>query len=98
MKQNKKSDLPIGAVIENGGTALANKTGEWRSMRPAWDNGRCVQCLICAVYCPDRAIHIIEGKRASTDFDYCKGCGICALVCPAKCIKMVEEEEGMNGG
>lgn len=92
MKQ-KKEYMIIGGVIEGGATALVNKTGTWRSMRPVWDSKRCINCLICPVYCPDRAIHMKSGERLKTDLDYCKGCGICAQVCPTKCISMIAEEE-----
>jgi len=61
-------------------------------MRPVWDKNKCVHCGLCAVYCPDNAIPVKDGKRLETNFDYCKGCGICARECPVKAIKMVEEK------
>ena len=86
-------EMPIGGVIEEGGTALKNKTGSWRAFRPVWDEKKCIHCMQCVALCPDLCIPVKEGKRLETDFDYCKGCGICAAVCPVKCIEMKEEEE-----
>lgn len=66
------------------------KTGSWRSYKPVVDQGRCVRCLICWVYCPEGSI-VWDGKAVSVNYDYCKGCGICAHECPIKAITMVVE-------
>jgi 2-oxoacid:acceptor oxidoreductase delta subunit (pyruvate/2-ketoisovalerate family) len=67
-------------------------TGGWRtSGRPQLDYARCVNCLLCWLYCPDSAI-LLDGESLSgIDYDYCKGCEICAQACPVGAISMVPE-------
>ena len=88
-------ELPCGAIIEDMQAVLDNKTGAWRSMRPIWDGGKCINCLTCWIYCPEASIIVKDGKNQGIDYDYCKGCGICAAVCPKKvqAISMVKEEK-----
>ena len=71
----------------------AGKTGKWRMLKPVVDKERCINCLICWMYCPESAIDRVEGG-ISIDYEYCKGCGICAEACARKAIVMVEEKEG----
>ena len=85
-----KYDVVIGAVITKPRTSLENKTGSWRTRRPVVDVEKCVNCLLCWIYCPDSAIMRLEDHIA-INYDYCKGCGICAEECPRKAITMVEE-------
>lgn len=82
--------LPIGGLLLEPGSSVKYKTGDWRAFRPVLDETKCVNCLICWIYCPDIAIKRKE-KTVEIDYDYCKGCGICASECPVKAIKMVEE-------
>lgn len=86
--------LDRGPVIP-GGTSRAFQTGSWRQERPILDLDRCIQCMICWLYCPDSAILARDGKVTGIDLDYCKGCGICAAVCPprAAAIAMKRESE-----
>jgi pyruvate ferredoxin oxidoreductase delta subunit len=99
MKKTKKNNkLKSHKEIEQGGltepaSSKQNKTGSWRSFRPVWNKEKCIQCGLCALYCPDNCILNKNGKRGKTDLEYCKGCGICAQVCPVKAIKMVKEGE-----
>lgn len=83
----------IGAVIEEPGSSVATKTGGWRTLKPIWHKEKCIQCMLCWLYCPDCSIPEEIGKRTETDFDFCKGCGICAQICPVKCIEMVQEQK-----
>jgi len=87
-------EMPHGAVIE-GGTAEQFETGDWRSLRPVWDEKKCIHCLICWIYCPDSSILVKDGKMVGIDLKHCKGCGICAIECPQKvqAISMVAESE-----
>jgi len=82
--------LPIGGALLEPGSSIEYKTGDWRAFRPVLDESKCVNCLICWIYCPDIAISRKE-KTVAIDYDYCKGCGICAAECPVKAITMVEE-------
>ena len=82
--------LPIGGVLYEPGSSAEYKTGDWRAFKPVLNEAKCVNCLICWIYCPDIAIKKKE-KTVEIDYDYCKGCGICAAECPVKAISMVEE-------
>jgi pyruvate ferredoxin oxidoreductase delta subunit len=82
--------LPIGGVLQEAGSSLKYKTGDWRAFKPVVDKEKCANCLLCWIYCPDSAI-VRKEKWVEVNYDYCKGCGICAHECPLKVIKMVEE-------
>ena len=95
MSQNEKAGwkaLPIGGVVLEAGSSLRYKTGDWRAFRPLVDRDKCVNCLLCWIYCPDSAIIRME-KWVEVNYDYCKGCGICAHECPKEAIKMVDEQK-----
>ncbi|MFH1065735.1 MAG: 4Fe-4S binding protein [Nanoarchaeota archaeon] len=79
-----------GAKVKAGTTAEV-KTGSWKTRRPLWDKKKCINCMLCVIYCPEACIPSKKGIRTETDLFHCKGCGICANVCPVKCIKMDEE-------
>ncbi|HID31795.1 MAG TPA: 4Fe-4S dicluster domain-containing protein [bacterium (Candidatus Stahlbacteria)] len=85
--------LPIGAIIPKAGSAEDFPTGDWRSERPIFHPDKCIQCLICFIYCPDSAIKVEDGKVVGFDYDYCKGCGICARECPPKASAITMERE-----
>ena len=81
-------DITPGCNIYEGGTSVTVETGDWRTERPVIDFAKCKQCLLCAPYCPDSSIRIVDGKMSGMDLNYCKGCGICAKVCPFNAITM----------
>lgn len=87
-------ELPIGGVIVEGGSAERYETGDWRNVRPLHSKEKCINCLICWIYCPDSAIIVKDGKVEGIDYDHCKGCGICSRECPVKvhAIEMVDEK------
>ena len=91
----KWRELPTGGLILEGGTAALYETGDWRSVRPIHSQEKCINCLICWIYCPDSAIKVEDGKIVGIDYAHCKGCGICAKECPAKvhAIEMKDESE-----
>ena len=94
-KEEKKpgwKELPPGAVVTEPGSSRKYKTGDWRAFKPVVEGDKCVNCLLCWVYCPDAAI-VREEKSVEINYDYCKGCGICAKECPRLAIKMVEEKK-----
>jgi 2-oxoacid:acceptor oxidoreductase delta subunit (pyruvate/2-ketoisovalerate family) len=68
------------------------RTGGWRTgVKPAVDLSRCIDCLLCWVYCPDSAVALEGTAFAGFDYDVCKGCELCAEVCPQGAIEMVDE-------
>lgn len=68
-------------------------TGGWRTgLRPEADLARCVDCLLCWLYCPDSAV-LLDGEAfAGFDLEHCKGCEICAEACPVGAIAMVADD------
>ncbi|ACL70818.1 pyruvate synthase subunit PorD [Halothermothrix orenii] len=87
-------ELPRGGVIKDPGSASKYRTGSWRVKRPLWSEEKCIQCLLCHVYCPDIAIDVEEGKVIGIDYNHCKGCGICANQCPVQALEMISEDKG----
>jgi len=77
-------------LVYRPGWSRDNLTGAWRSMRPVMDAGRCNQCGICWMYCPEGCIS--HGDIA-IDYDFCKGCGICAVECKRGALHMEREPE-----
>ncbi len=91
MKEKNWKEIPIGGLITEAGNAKEYNTGSWRTFKPVMDKEKCVNCMMCWIYCPDSSILVSEGKVVGIDYDHCKGCGICAKNCPRKCIEMVKE-------
>jgi len=89
-KEKKLSwkELPDGDLLE-AGTAAKFITGDWRTEKPVWDGGKCINCMFCWIACPDSSIIVKDGKMTGIDFEHCKGCGICAKECPVKPVKAI---------
>ena len=84
-------DLPAGGVV-TAADAEQPHTGGWRTgLRPEADLSKCVNCLLCWLYCPDSAVVVDGTTFAGFDYDFCKGCEICAAACPTRAIEMVAE-------
>jgi len=64
--------IPIGGILLEPGSALSYKTGAWRAFRPVVDQSKCINCLLCWIFCPDAAI-IRKEKFVDVNYDYCKG-------------------------
>ncbi|MEG2083510.1 MAG: ferredoxin, partial [Oscillospiraceae bacterium] len=71
------ADLTPGGAIYASGNSAEFKTGDWRTQTPSIDKGKCTNCLICCLVCPDVCIPAVNGKRGDIDLFHCKGCGIC---------------------
>ena len=84
-------EMPIGAVIPEPGSSEKYNTGEWRAWRPVFEAEKCVNCMLCWVFCPDSCILVKEEKMVGVDYDHCKGCGICAHECPTNALEMKPE-------
>lgn len=68
------------------------RTGGWRTAgKPVADLDRCVNCLLCWLYCPDAAVRLESTTFVGFDEDVCKGCAICVEVCPVEAIRMEAE-------
>ena len=68
------------------------RTGGWRTgVKPSVVLTRCIDCLLCWVYCPDSAVVLDGTAFAGFDYDVCKGCELCAAICPQGAIEMVAE-------
>jgi len=80
--------IPIGGMIPKAGSSKEYKTGDWRVKSPHIDRDKCINCLFCYIYCPERCVRVEDGKVVKVDLDYCKGCGICASECPKDAIEM----------
>lgn len=87
-------ELPRGAVVLAGAERL--RTAGWRGgAKPRVDLSRCVNCLLCWVYCPDAAVMTERDRLLGFDFALCKGCELCVEVCPEGAITMVDEAEAL---
>jgi pyruvate ferredoxin oxidoreductase delta subunit len=90
-------DLPP-ATIAFGASSRAVETGLWRSMRPVFDEAKCVSCLRCWLQCPDASILTdADARVCGVDMFFCKGCGVCARVCPTGAIAMLPESDFPSG-
>ena len=86
------NELRGGGVVVPG-EADRTRTGGWRTgVKPEVDLSRCVNCLLCWLYCPDSAVTLDGTTFTGFDLTYCKGCEICAEVCPVDAVTMVPEE------
>jgi 2-oxoacid:acceptor oxidoreductase delta subunit (pyruvate/2-ketoisovalerate family) len=85
------SQLPVAGAID-AATAPRPETGGWRTgLKPEVDLSRCVNCLLCWIYCPDSAVGLDGTTFTGFDLSLCKGCEICAEICPVQAIEMVPE-------
>ena len=84
-------ELPPGGVVDPRESPRP-KTGDWRtSGRPELELERCVNCLLCWLYCPDSAFQLEAATLVGIDYDVCKGCELCVEVCPVAAVAMVPE-------
>jgi 2-oxoacid:acceptor oxidoreductase delta subunit (pyruvate/2-ketoisovalerate family) len=84
-------ELPVAGALETG-LSPRPLTGGWRTgVKPQADLTKCVNCLLCWLYCPDSAVRLRGTTFLGFDEDVCKGCELCAAVCPVDAIQMVAE-------
>ena len=67
----------------------------WREQHPVI-SGKCNQCLICTLYCPEGAL-VSEKGKVDVNQNICNGCGTCGVECPQKAIDMIPEFTGDRG-
>ncbi len=87
-----KSKTTVGCIITEPGNSSVTKTGSWRTFRPVVDKAKCTGCSICATFCPEGCIDIVE-KKSVINYDYCKGCMICKVECPFSAIREETEKK-----
>ena len=86
------TELPAAGAVDPA-EVTRPETGSWRTgVEPVVDLSRCVNCLLCWIYCPDSAVRLDGTTFQGFDLAHCKGCEICAEVCPVGAIEMVPEE------
>lgn len=78
------------AWVKPGDEFINRDVSSWRIFRPQVEEGRCIGCRRCYIYCPEVAISMVQGK-AVINYSFCKGCGICCEECPTGAISMVQE-------
>ncbi len=60
---------------------------------PIIEHGKCNQCRMCRLLCPDLAMTLNEETgQIEIDLDFCKGCSICVAFCPKEAIEMKLEK------
>lgn len=70
--------------------------GDWRVVKPVWNNDLCIDCQNCWLYCPDTSIISRDKRMVGIDYDHCKGCGICVEVCPTNPKSLLMFDEHMK--
>lgn len=102
MALKNKDEMDVGARTP-GGSSVEFNTGSWRALRPTIHLDKCINCMLCFLYCPDNALLIDKtgGKDGNpkiigVDLKHCKGCSICSSVCPVKCITMIKETDALK--
>ncbi len=95
IKVNKKNykipgylNMPVGGIIIKAGNSTEYETGQWSTKYPIINKGKCSNCLLCYMYCPEKCITINDNKVKGINLNYCKGCGICLTECPRNAIEM----------
>lgn len=88
-------DLPKGGVMNEPGSSVAYKTGNWVPRKLCFNPETCINCNLCWPVCPDDCIIVDEkGNMIGVDLAHCKDCGLCVEACPTKpkSLYFVEEE------
>ncbi len=90
---SKKNEVIKGMIVADRKQRGGQDVSSWRMYVPVVDPEKCSGCMVCALYCPEAAIHANQEGKPEVDMRFCKGCGVCANECPTKTLKMAKEEE-----
>lgn len=90
-------ELPIGGLILEAGNSVEYNSGSWSPQKLIWYPDRCIQCMLCWIYCPDASIKVEDGKVIGIDHYHCKACGLCITHCPTEpnSLELIMEEESL---
>ncbi len=83
-------EITPGGAIYSAGNSEYFRTGDWSSLKPKLDPGKCRSCYLCIPVCPDSVI-TADGDKLQFNFNLCKGCGICVQACSFSALKMEKE-------
>lgn len=92
LSQTEKAEVK-GMIVVRRPKKGGQYVGNWRMNAPEVDYERCAACMLCAMYCPEAAIHANDEGKPEVDTRFCKGCGVCANECPKEAITMRKEEK-----
>ncbi|MBI4339951.1 MAG: 2-oxoacid:acceptor oxidoreductase family protein [Chloroflexi bacterium] len=97
-------DAPLGgAVLDPGNTVLKDLSVSRNGFLPAFHRGKCVDCALCDLVCPDFCFVWAVGPKPDgseaihlkgIDYRFCKGCMKCIDACPTLALTREREEEG----
>jgi len=90
---SEKNEVIKGMIVVDRKQRGGLDVSSWRMYVPVVDPEKCSGCMVCALYCPEAAIHANQEGKPEVDMRFCKGCGVCANECPTKTLKMAKEEE-----
>ena len=90
---SKKDEAIKGMITADRKQRGGQDVSSWRMYVPVVDPEKCSSCMICALYCPEAAIHANQEGKPEFYNRFCKGCGVCANECPTKTLKMGKEEK-----
>jgi pyruvate ferredoxin oxidoreductase delta subunit len=51
-------------------SSKVTETGAWRTFKPVIDQGKCIKCSLCEIYCPEGCIHQVRRADRETLIKY----------------------------
>lgn len=88
----RKQKTPFNPISISCEISKGRPTNSWRMADPTFTE-KCTACGICALFCPEGVISVLDGRLMAVDLDYCKGCWICVNVCPVEGALAIREKK-----